>query len=287
MRPVPAVRAMASRGITVRSKVGLVKNSIPSGEPFGRFNAALVRSELAPQPVAWTIQWLPEVSSTQDLVREAALAGAAEGWTVVTDWQRQGRGRLGRQWVTAPGRDLLFSALLRPGRQMLSLLPLLAGIAVAQGVKEVTGLQIDLKWPNDLLIQGKKVAGILLEHGPEEVAALGVGVNVNSGPGELPPQASSTAIALGHPLRREVLLVGILTSLGAALQRSRAEGQSWVVETWRQHSSMLGSRVSYEQAGAVSAGIAENLEEDGALRVRLEDGNVTRIYAGDVRLLRS
>jgi BirA family biotin operon repressor/biotin-[acetyl-CoA-carboxylase] ligase len=265
----------------------LVKKSIPFGEPFGRFDPTLVSSQLAPQPVAWTIQWLPEVSSTQDLVREAALAGAAEGWTVVTDWQRQGRGRLGRQWVTAPGRDLLFSVLLRPGRQMLSLLPLLAGIAVAQGLNEVTGLQIDLKWPNDLLLEGKKVAGILLEHGPEEVAALGVGVNVNSGPGELPPQASSAAFALGHPLRREALLVGILTAVGAALQRSRAEGQGWVVQSWRQHSSMLGNRVSYEQAGVVSTGLAEDLEDDGALRVRLEDGRVSRIYAGDVRLLRS
>jgi len=266
--------------------VGLVKNSIPFGDASAPFDATLVSSQLAAQPVAWTLHWLPEVSSTQDLVREAALARAAEGWTVVTDWQRQGRGRLGRQWVTVSGRDLLFSVLLRPGRQMLSLLPLLAGIAVAQGLEQGTDLPVDLKWPNDLLIDAKKVAGILLEHGPDEVAALGVGVNVNSGPGELPPQAISAAIALGHPLRREALLVSILKALGAALQRSRSEDRGWVVETWRQRSSMLGSRVSYEQAGVVSAGVAEDLEDDGALRVRLEDGRVTRIYAGDVRLLR-
>ena len=266
--------------------MGLVKNSIPSEDPPGPFDAALVSAQLAPQPVAWTIQWLAEVTSTQDLVREAGLAGAAEGWTVVTDWQRQGRGRLGRQWITVPGRDLLFSVLLRPGRQMLSLLPLMAGIAVAQGLKQATALAVDLKWPNDLLIGGKKVAGILLEHGPDDVAALGVGVNVNSGPGELPPQAISAAIALGHPLRREALLVSILTALGAALQRSRRANQGWVVETWRLNRSMQGSRVSYEQAGLVSTGVAEDLEDDGALRVRLEDGRVSRIYAGDVRLLR-
>ena len=286
MRPVPAVRAMASRGITVRSKVGLVKNSIPSGEPSEQFDTAMVSSQLAAQPVAWTIQWLPEVSSTQDLVREAGLAGAAEGWTVVTDWQRQGRGRLGRQWVTVPGRDLLFSVLIRPRRQMLSLLPLLAGIAVAEGLERSTGLPIDLKWPNDLLLEGKKLAGILVEHGPDDVAALGVGVNVNSGPRELPPQASSAAIALGYRLQRETLLVAILTALGASLQRGRSHQPGWVVESWRQHSSMLGRRISYEHAGAVSAGVAEDLEDDGALRVRLENGTVTRIYAGDVRLLR-
>jgi BirA family biotin operon repressor/biotin-[acetyl-CoA-carboxylase] ligase len=169
---------------------------------------------------------------------------------------------------------------------MLSLLPLLAGVAVLEGINQATGLDIDLKWPNDLLLDGRKAAGILLEHGPEQVAALGVGVNVNSAASELPQQASSLSLQLGHPLRREALLVAILASLGAALQRSRSEGQSWILPSWRLHSSMLGSRVSYEQAGTVSAGIAEDVESDGALRVRLQDDRVTRIYAGDVRLVR-
>ncbi len=169
---------------------------------------------------------------------------------------------------------------------MLSLLPLLAGVAVLEGMTRATGLAIDLKWPNDLLLDGRKVAGILLEHGPEQVAALGVGVNVNSTVGDLPEQASSVSLALGHPLPRETLLVAILASLGAALQRSRSEGQGWVLPSWRLHSSMLGSRVSYEQDGTVNAGIAEDIENDGALRVRLEHDKVTRIYAGDVRLMR-
>ena len=266
--------------------MGLVKNSIPVGEPSGPFDTVFVSSQLALGPVPWTIQWLPAVDSTQDLVREAAGAGAQEGLTVVTDWQRQGRGRLGRQWVTAPGHDLLFSVLLRPGRTMLSLLPLLAGIAVADGLKQATGLAIDLKWPNDLLFDGRKLAGILLERGPEPAAALGVGVNVNSGVDELPAQASSVSLALGRPQRRETLLVAILAALGAALQRSREEGEGWVLPSWRQQSSMLGNRVSYERAGAVTAGVAEDIEDDGALRLRGDDGKLTRIYAGDVRLLR-
>jgi BirA family biotin operon repressor/biotin-[acetyl-CoA-carboxylase] ligase len=264
----------------------LVKNSIPVSEPSGPFDAAFVSSQLPAQPVPWTVQWRPTVGSTQDLVREAAMAGSAEGWTVVTDWQRQGRGRLGRQWVTVPSRDLLFSVLLRPSRAMLSLLPLLAGVAVLEGIKQATGIDMDLKWPNDLLLDGRKVAGILLEHGPEQVAALGVGVNVNSTVSELPQQASSISLLLGHPLPREALLVAILASLGEALQRSRSEGHGWILPSWRLHSSMLGSRVSYEQAGTVNAGVAEDVENDGALRVRLADDRVVRIHAGDVRLLR-
>jgi BirA family biotin operon repressor/biotin-[acetyl-CoA-carboxylase] ligase len=169
---------------------------------------------------------------------------------------------------------------------MLSLLPLLAGISIAEGLKQATGLAIDLKWPNDLLLDRRKLAGVLLEHVPGQAAVLGVGVNVNSGLNELPARASSVSLALGRQLRRETLLVAILAALGAALQRSRVEGEGWVVPSWRQRSSMFGNRVSYEQGGAVSAGTAEDIEDDGALRVRGDDGKLTRIYAGEVRLLR-
>jgi BirA family biotin operon repressor/biotin-[acetyl-CoA-carboxylase] ligase len=264
----------------------LVKNSMRVQDPLMPFDPALVTAHLPPGTVTWAIQWLPAVPSTQDLVREAAVAGAAEGWTVVADWQQRGRGRLGRQWITPPGRDLLFSVLLRPSRTLLSLLPLLAGVSLAEGLKRATGLPVDLKWPNDLLLGGRKLAGILLEHGSDQTAALGVGVNVNSGSRELPSQATSVSVGLGHPLRREPLLAAILGAVDRALLRTREEGEGWVVPAWRQNSSMLGQLISYEQERTVRQAVAEDVEDDGALRVRLEDGTLSRIYAGDVRLLR-
>jgi len=100
------------------------------GESVHPFGLDQVGPLLAPGPVSWLIRYEPSTDSTQDLARAAATAGAAEGWTVVTDWQHQGRGRLGRQWVATAGRDLLFSAILRPPGPWLSLLPLLAGLAL-------------------------------------------------------------------------------------------------------------------------------------------------------------
>src|ERR1700738_876309 len=133
MRPVPTVRAMASRTITVRSIIELVKNSMGDLEPGRQFDP-----ELVPLPeqgrIPWSIHYQPTVTSTQDLARRAALGGAAEGWTLVTDWQEAGRGRVGRAWVAPAGRDLLFSTVLRPPAPLMSLLPLVAALAVAEGL---------------------------------------------------------------------------------------------------------------------------------------------------------
>ena len=260
---------------------------MPPGESVHPFGLDHVSPLLAPGPVSWLIRYEPSTDSTQDLARAAATAGAAEGWTVVTDWQHQGRGRLGRQWVATAGRDLLFSAVLRPPGPLLSLLPLLAGLAVAAGLRAETGLSLDLKWPNDLLADQRKLAGILLERGAGGAAVLGVGVNVNSVAVELPPGATSLKIVLGRDVGRERLLAAILGAIGDALAHVEREGTAWIVPAWRASSSMLGQRVSYQQDGTTRAAIAEEIETDGALLVRLDDGTPQRLYAGEVHTVRS
>jgi BirA family transcriptional regulator, biotin operon repressor / biotin---[acetyl-CoA-carboxylase] ligase len=278
---------MASRTITVRSKIELVKNSMPPGDPFQPFGRDQVGALLAPGPVSWSVRYKPSTDSTQDLARAAAVAGAAEGWTIVTDWQRQGRGRLGRQWVATAGRDLLFSSVLRPPGPLLSLLPLLAGLAVAEGLRAETGLCPDLKWPNDLLANQRKLAGILLERGAGGAAVLGVGVNVNSVAVELPPGATSLKIVLGGDVNRERLLAAVLGAIGHNLARAEREGTAWIVPGWRTSSTMLGQRISYQRDGTTRAAIAEEIEGDGALRIRLDDGTRERLYAGEVHTMRS
>jgi BirA family biotin operon repressor/biotin-[acetyl-CoA-carboxylase] ligase len=278
---------MASRTITVRSKVELVKNSMPPGEPFHPFDLDQVAALLPPGPVSWLVRYEPTTESTQDLARAAALAGAAQGWTVVTNWQREGRGRLGRPWVATAGRDLLFSSVLRPPAPLLSLLPLLAGLAVSESVRAETGLRLDLKWPNDVLVGQRKLAGILMERGTGSAVVLGVGINVNGVAKELPPGATSLSIALGHEVGRERLLAGVLGAIGHALARVEREGTTWIVPAWRTASSMLGQRVSYEREGTARAAIVEEIEIDGALRVRLDDGTRQRLYAGEVHTVRS
>jgi BirA family transcriptional regulator, biotin operon repressor / biotin---[acetyl-CoA-carboxylase] ligase len=259
---------------------------MPAEDPMGAFKPELVSAHLASSSISWSLHWQAAVGSTQDLVKAAAEAGEAEGWTLVTDFQDQGRGRLGRQWLTAPQRDLLFSVLLRPDPSLLSLLPLLVGVALAQGLHDATGLKPELKWPNDVLLAGRKLAGILLEHGATGAATLGVGVNVNSTVAEIPASAISLREALDHPVERERVLGEILNTLGRSLQRSRSEGPAWVVPAWRRRTTMLGKPISYEDRGTMRSGIAEDVERDGALRVRLPDGTVSRLYAGDVRLVR-
>jgi len=246
-----------------------------------------VRERLVPGEVIWKLHYEPSSSSTQELARAAAARGAGEGWTVVTDVQREGRGRLGRSWVAPAETALLFSTILQPPLDVLPLLPLLAALAVAGGIEGSTGAVPDLKWPNDVLLKGKKLAGILLERpaGPDVV--LGVGLNVNQSREDVPDGATSLAIELGHELERESLLAAILNDLGNAYERADREGIDWIVPGWRSRSSMLGQAVSFHRDGALIRGIAEDVLADGALRVRLEDGAQISVVAGEVERLRT
>jgi BirA family biotin operon repressor/biotin-[acetyl-CoA-carboxylase] ligase len=245
-----------------------------------------VRAGLVTGEVTWRLHYEPSCSSTQDLARAAAARGAEEGWTVVTDLQREGRGRQGRSWVAPPETALLFSTILRPPRDVLPLLPLLAALAVAGGVEVSTGAVPDLKWPNDILLHGKKLAGILLERPAGSDVVLGVGLNVNQTRGDLPDGGTSLALELGHEVEREPLLAAILNDLGNAYERADREGVSWIVPGWRSRSSMLGQAVAFHRDGAQIRGIAEDIAEDGALQVRLEDGSRVSVVAGEVERVR-
>lgn len=246
-----------------------------------------VRARLVTAEVAWRLHYEPSCSSTQDLARVAAARGANEGWTVVTDLQRAGRGRQGRSWVAPAETALLFSTILQPPRDVLPLLPLLAALAVAGGIEVATGAAPDLKWPNDILLNGRKLAGILLERPAGSEVVLGVGLNVNQSRNEVAEGGTSLAIEMGHGLEREPLLAAILNDLGNAYERADREGVGWIVPGWRSRSSMLGEAVAFHRDGALIRGIAEDVLADGALRVRLEDGSWISLVAGEVERVRS
>jgi len=236
--------------------------------------------------VVWRLHYEAACSSTQDLARDAAARGSEQGWTVVTDLQRAGRGRSGRAWVAPAETALLFSTILRPPLDLFPLLPLLAALTVAGGIEVATGAAADLKWPNDVLLNGRKLAGILLERPAGADVVLGVGVNVNQSAAELPEGATSLAAELGHELEREPLLAAILNDLGNAYERADREGVDWIVPGWRSRSSMLGKPVAFQRDGATIRGVAEDLGVDGALLVRLGDGTRVSVIAGEVERLR-
>ena len=246
-----------------------------------------VRIGLVAGEITWTLHYEAVCRSTQDLARAAAARGAEQGWTVVTDLQKEGRGRQGRSWVAPAETALLFSTILRPPRDVLPLLPLLAGVTVAGGIEASTGALPDLKWPNDILLNGKKLAGILLERPVGADVILGVGLNVNQSSQELPDGATSLRVALGHELEREPLLAAILNDLGNAYERADREGIGWIVPGWRSRSSMLGDPVTFRRNGELIRGIAEDIADDGALEVRLDDGSRVNVVAGEVERVRT
>jgi BirA family biotin operon repressor/biotin-[acetyl-CoA-carboxylase] ligase len=241
---------------------------------------------LQPGELTWSLHFEPVCESTQDLARAAAEDGADEGWTLVTDLQRSGRGRQGHSWVAPAEQALLLSIVLRPAVDVLPKLPLLAGLAVAGGIEAVTRIAPDLKWPNDVLLRDQKVAGILLERPGNAAVMLGIGVNVNQARPDVPEGATSLAIELGHAIERERLLAAILNDLSNAYERADREGVQWIVPAWRSRSSMLGQRLRFHYQGVALEGIAKDISEEGALQVEASDGRRLELIAGEVHRVR-
>ena len=227
------------------------------------------------------------IASTQDELRRLAEAGAPEGTLVVADHQTRGRGRRGRWWRDEPGANLLLSLLFRPDipAAQAPQLSLLAALASTDALGAATGLGIGVRWPNDLQVRERKVGGILAEAQAvgERVShiSLGIGINVNQTrfPADLSRPATSLALEAGQALDREALLEGLLASLDRWYARYRREGFLPVRDGWRRASVTLGHPVD---GGGVS-GIAEDLDEDGALLVLTPEGVRVRLVAGELR----
>jgi BirA family biotin operon repressor/biotin-[acetyl-CoA-carboxylase] ligase len=214
---------------------------------------------------------LRTVDSTNERAKALAAAGAPHGTAVTAGEQTAGRGRGGRSWVTPPGHGLALSLVLREHDELL---PLRAGLAVA----DVAGTAARVKWPNDVLVDGRKVAGVLVEARPADGwAVLGIGLNVAVDPATLPPDAAAVAGTLG---RDPAELEAALTELLAALEHRLAEPPADVLAAVRERDALLGAPLRWADGAGTGAGIAD----DGGLRVRLSDGTETVLAAGEVHL---
>jgi BirA family biotin operon repressor/biotin-[acetyl-CoA-carboxylase] ligase len=216
---------------------------------------------------------LRRTGSTNERARELALAGAAHGTLVTASEQTAGRGRQGRTWTAPPGRALLLSLVLRVDEP--ALVPLAAGVAVAETVGE--GARI--KWPNDVLLDGHKVAGILVEGRPQEGwAVLGIGLNVAVRAEDFPPELREIAGTLG---RAPEELEPVLRTLLRALERWLDAGQDEVIAAWRKRDALEGRRVEW----ADGVGKAVGIDAGGRLLVGTSSGTVA-LDAGEVHLRR-
>jgi BirA family biotin operon repressor/biotin-[acetyl-CoA-carboxylase] ligase len=230
----------------------------------------------------WLIERYDEVASTQDVARERLV----DGRVIVSAWQRAGRGRHGRPWSAPPGRALLFSAVMVATEPVAPILPLLAGIAVRDAIAATAAIAVDLKWPNDVLTDGAKVAGILVERPSGPFAVVGVGINANLEAADLPGDAAtSLLIRTGHPVDLDALLTAVLAQLDQWRERAASAGPDAILQAWRERTQMLGREVEVVLPDRTVRGIAEDVSASGALLVRSPSG-VEAFIAGDVRRVR-
>lgn len=233
------------------------------------------------------LRYFPEVDSTNDVALALAETGAPDGLAVLADAQRAGRGRRGRSWFSPPGGGLYLSTLVRGAEaSTLGLLTLAAGVAAAQAVRSVTGLPIELKWPNDLVIgrPWRKLAGILCESvGPSTVIGIGINLRDAAYPPELRERATSIETELGWSIDRAPVVVACLQNLRERVGQLRAGEGAEVLRVWREIGAEGLDRkpVRWQDQGAERRGRARGIDLDGALLVDTERG-VERIIAGEV-----
>ncbi len=231
-----------------------------------------------------------QIGSTNDAARQLAEAGEAEGTLVIADAQNAGRGRLGRTWVAPPQSSLLMSLILRPPLTPAQLPRVTMALALgACDALRQAGVYAQIKWPNDLLVRGKKCAGILAEAstlGDQiEFAIIGLGINVNFAAATvagIPAEATTLADEVGHAIPREPLARAIL-QCGDAYYARLCAGENLRAE-WIARLATLRQRVRAHAETGIIEGIAESVDDDGALMLRCADGSLVRLLAGDVTL---
>ncbi len=237
--------------------------------------------------VGQRVVYHPSLTSTNDVAKRAAQKGVAEGMVVVADEQTAGRGRLKRAWLSPRG-SVALSVVLRPRLVDLPSIIMLASLAVVHTVEKVTGLKPVIKWPNDVLINGRKVCGILIEsdvQGDTVYTIIGIGINVNLRLADF-PDIQQIATSLSDELGKEVSRLSVVRQLLVEMENlylTLLAGGS-IYEGWRDALVTLGKRVRVRASETVYEGVAESVARDGSLLLRGSDGKLTKVVAGDVTL---
>ena len=212
------------------------------------------------------------IDSTNNCARALAGCWAEEGTVVIAEEQTAGRGRLGRTWLATPGDNLTFSIILRPDlpSEEMNLLPLFVAVGIAAAVESVISMKVQCKWPNDLLLNGKKFAGVLMEgavsNNAVDFVVVGIGINVNQTlfPPELAGRATSLRLATGAPIDRDALFRAILLSLETEYDALSASGFHQVLPRWLSYAPIVGRQVTIAQGGSVLHGTVQGNQQTTA-----------------------
>jgi BirA family biotin operon repressor/biotin-[acetyl-CoA-carboxylase] ligase len=243
------------------------------------------------------IIYLDSTTSTNDVAIEIARKREeAEGTVVIADMQTSGRGRHGRCWISPPGVNLYFTVLLKvPASQQVSIISLITAIAVVLAIRQQTGLNAQIKWPNDILINDKKAGGILVEmvfnrHTTANMLAVGIGVNVNMPPEALKdirPLATSLKIEAGTSIDRVKLLGKILAELERIYKILLNGNKKTLIKEWLRLNCTIGKKVSVQTSEGIITGLAEDIGDEGELYVRVSSEKIETVRAGDVTILKN
>lgn len=234
-----------------------------------------------------------EVSSTNDVAKEIAGDTSQEKMVIVAETQTFGKGRLGRRWISPLG-GLWFSVILRPKilPEDATQLTFIMASTVAETISQMFGLKTEIKWPNDVLVEGRKICGILSETNTKkrdvEYVIVGVGINANvdleSFGCNLRDNATSLKFELGHKIKRKVFLRRLLESFDLRYQRLQRGQWRSLLQEWKKLASFLGKQVEVTSFDEISVGVAYDVDENGALKLKLENGATKKIMVGDVTL---
>ena len=258
------------------------------------FDVAALRSRRADARFGGVVHYADTLESTNDTARELGLGGATEGTVVLAERQTRGRGRLGRSWVSPPHRNLYLSIVLRPAipTAQAPQLALVVGLATAEAMREWAPA-LGLKWPNDVVLDGGKLAGILTEmetSGTDvRFVIAGVGLNVNSVADDFPPELRDRAVGLctaaGHPVDRVAVAAALLARLEARYDEYLARGFAPLRPAWERLSCLSGHRVCVAEGAQQLEGTVAGLTDDGALRLVEAGGRERLVLAGDVTVI--
>jgi len=249
---------------------------------------ASVTSNLGTHFIGQRVICYPSLTSTMAAAKQETQLGAVEGTVIIADEQTAGRGRIKRVWLSPKG-SIALSIILYPSVVNLPSLIMLASLAVVHSIEAVTGLRSQVKWPNDVLVNDRKVCGILIESSLRgnivDYAIIGIGVNVNLRLSDF-PEIQSTATSLSAELGRDVSRLRVIRRLLVEVERlylALQAGES-IYEEWRDSLVTLGRRVKVKSGKTVYEGIAESVARDGSLLLRHSNGNLSKIVAGDATL---
>jgi BirA family transcriptional regulator, biotin operon repressor / biotin---[acetyl-CoA-carboxylase] ligase len=234
------------------------------------------------------IHYFDCLASTMDLAMQLGMQAHANGTLVLAESQTHGQGRLGRSWFSPKYKGIYLSLILRPKILPAAspILTLMAAVSICEAVKEVTGLDAQIKWPNDILIHNKKLAGILTEMNAEmdkvNFVVIGIGINVNNDKKSLIAQATSLKEERGEGLSRITLLQELLSRIENNYLLLENKGSQEIIDKWRSFSLTLGKRVKVYCQNKHLEGLALDIDQDGGLLIRRDSGIISKVTCGDV-----